>query len=243
MKERPILMSAPMVRSTLADIKNQTRRVAPIERLDIKEHDGGFVTWSIGFTKPIGKLRTVGSHSGSLVTVEQARSIIASQFCPYGQPGDRLWVKETWCTGAKLDSKSPKAIERQCRDAGYKHGACCPVRYLADGHATQWGDRDADDFGTWGKTRVSIHMPRWASRITLEVNSVRVERLQDISEADAIAEGIARLADGGYGLPDGSHYHATDPRISYLSLWGAINGQESVDANPFVWVIEFARAP
>jgi len=234
MKERPILMSAPMVRSTLADIKNQTRRVAPIERLDIKEHDGGFVTWSIGFTKPIGKLRTVGSHSGSLVTVEQARSIIASQFCPYGQPGDRLWVRETHCV-----MPHPSDIGFTQNDIPHTWDGACAQAGRVIYHADP-GSIVSIDGMRW---RPSIHMLRKHSRITLEITAVRVERLHDISEADAIAEGIARLADGGYGLPDGSHYHATDPRISYLSLWGAINGQESVDANPFVWVIEFARAP
>lgn len=220
MKERPILMSAPMVRALLAGTKTQTRRVAPIDRLDIKDHGDGFVSWAVGFTKPIGKSRTVGSHSGSLVTVDQARRIIASQFCPYGQLGDRLWVRETWAYG--IHALASKLYEQEG-----------PWVYAADNLGTQ--GRLCD------RWRPSIHMFRAASRITLEVTAVRVERLQDIIEADAIAEGIVKLADGGYGLPDGSHYHATDPRISYLSLWGAINGQESVDANPFVWVIQYKR--
>ena len=93
-----------------------------------------------------------------------------------------------------------------------------------------------------GKLRPGIFMPRWASRITLEVTGVRVELLQDISEADALAEGIVQLRDGGFGLPDGSHYHAADPRQSYLGLWEAINGEGSVTANPWVWVVEFKRA-
>ena len=92
--------------------------------------------------------------------------------------------------------------------------------YEADAHA----DHHAHQLG-YGKLRPGMFMPRWASRIMLEVTDVRVERLQDISEADALAEGIVRLNDGGYGLPDGSHYHFTDPRISYWSLWDAINGQ------------------
>jgi hypothetical protein len=86
-------------------------------------------------------------------------------------------------------------------------------------------------------------MPRWASRITLDIGGVRVERLQDISEADALAEGIVQLKDGGYGLPAGEHYHSADPRQSYLSLWETINGPGSVEANPWVWVVEFKRLP
>jgi len=82
-----------------------------------------------------------------------------------------------------------------------------------------------------------------AARITLEITSVRVERLQDISEADAMAEGIVQQPDGGYGLADTTHYHSTDPRQSYFSLWEAINGDGSVEANPWVWAIEFRRLP
>jgi hypothetical protein len=72
---------------------------------------------------------------------------------------------------------------------------------------------------------------------------VRVERLQDISEADALAEGIVRQADGGYGLADTTHYHFTDPRQSYLSLWESINGAGSVEENPWVWAVELRRLP
>ena len=85
-------------------------------------------------------------------------------------------------------------------------------------------------------------MPRWASRITLEITAVRVERLQDISREDAMAEGIVIQPDGGYGLADTTHYHATDPRHSYWSLWEAINGPGSVEANPWVWAVTFALA-
>jgi hypothetical protein len=101
------------------------------------------------------------------------------------------------------------------------------------------GDNTTDYGGPW---KPSIHMPRKASRILLEVASVRVERLKTISEADALAEGIVQLKDGGYGLPAGEHYHSADPRQSYLSLWEAINGPGSVEANPWVWAVEFKRA-
>ena len=140
-------------------------------------------------------------------------------YCPYGQPGgDRLYVRETWAAPHAYDHLPPRLIPQDAR-----------IHYAA-----------TEDRGglLW---RPSIHMPRWASRITLEVTGVRVETLQDISEADALAEGIVRQPDGGYGLGDTTHYHFTNPRYSYFSLWEAINGEGSVDANPFVWCVSFSR--
>jgi hypothetical protein len=142
--------------------------------------------------------------------------------CPYGEAGDRLWVRETWAR----DDEDGQMIYRA--DAGHN----------IDANVWEQGRMEGVPRCRW---RPSIHMPRWASRITLEVTDVRVERLQDISEADALAEGIVRQHDGGYGLPDGSHYHHTDPRISYWSLWDAINGQGATEANPWVWAVSFQR--
>lgn len=132
-------------------------------------------------------------------------------FCPYGRTGDRLWVRETF--RGPLDDGS----------YGYR--------------ATHTGPFTWESY-TW---KPSIHMPRVASRITLAIGGVRLERLQDISGADALAEGIVQLKDGGYGLPAGEHYHAADPRQSYFSLWESINGPGSVEVNPWVWVVEFRR--
>lgn len=151
---------------------------------------------------------------------------------PYGKTGDRLWVRET-CRAEEVES---------CLDG---------VRYLADNHfepiestvieADLWFRMNAYS-GRKGATVPAIHMPRWASRITLEITGVRVERLQDISEMDAKAEGIAPA----YG--EWRDYR-TDPSInfpvcssavdSYRTLWGSINGDGSWDANPLVWVVEF----
>lgn len=149
---------------------------------------------------------------------------LASFLSPYGSPGDRLWVRENFCP-----------IYPQ--DPTYNGGR--PIEY--DYAATyQNGYRLGDTMGLKKRWKPSIHMPRAASRITLEITGVRVERLQDISEADAIAEGIEPLQEG-FGLPDGRHFHATDPRQSYFSLWEAINGPGSVEANPWVWIVEFKR--
>ncbi|MBR7747420.1 hypothetical protein [Undibacterium baiyunense] len=141
--------------------------------------------------------------------------------CPYGQVGDQLWVRETWRTDDSLDSKAPSTF------------ASWPVKYEADGKVLTHG---AFHGNTKGKTRTSIHMPRWASRITLEITGVRVERLQDISEEDAMSEG----AIGGHGAIPNYQYAAT-PVEHFKHIWESINGAESWEANPWVWVLEFKR--
>lgn len=212
MKERPILFSAPMVRAILAGTKTQTRRVlAPrgwgVERMKswrLAEVVSGDETRKLTCAQPAEH-----AYAGFLLQPDSASPCYFK--CPYGQPGDRLWVRETF--RGPLDDGS----------YGYR--------------ATHTGPFTWESY-TW---KPSIHMPRAASRIALEIADVRVERLQDISEADALAEGIVQLHDGGYGLPAGEHYHSADPRKSYLSLWEAINGPGSVEANPWVWVVEFPR--
>jgi hypothetical protein len=197
MKERPILFSAPMVRALLAGTKTQTRRAVVPQPQMVAEKS--IQPWN---GEPAALLRML-TQSG--------------RTCRYGQPGDRLWVRETWSAPHKYDDRRPSHIPALAR----------------------WHYAATEDRGglLW---RPSIHMPRCASRITLEVTSVRVERLQDISEADALAEGIVHTH-GGYGLPAGEHFHAADPRESYLSLWEAINGAGSVQANPWVWTVQFKR--
>ena len=195
MTERPILFSGAMVRTLLAGTKTQTRRGGKAKHLPWLENS------VLNFLEGKWNQRPL----------------------PYGKPGDRLWVRETWRTDARLDDKAPNAF------SGW------PVKYEADSTALNHGAF----FGqTDGKTRVSIHMPRWASRITLEITGVRVERLQDISEADALAEGIEDRGKGFavYGTDDGITF---DPIRSYRSLWEQINGPGSWDANPWVWVVEF----
>lgn len=225
-KERPILFSGPMVRALLAGTKTQTRRVASKA---VRHPD-------------LGNLYT----PGALVLEHEPQHVI-ERCCPYGQPGDRLWVKETWRTAASLDAKSPSQIGTMCMDAGYRK-PWAPLAYDADGHRnSEWRGFEMSGDAEVGKTRVSIHMPRWASRILLEVTGVRVERLQDISEADARAEGIEERAGAGsdparWRVYDRADHYTSDPVESYRSLWESINGAGSWDVNPWVWVVEFARA-
>ena len=141
--------------------------------------------------------------------------------CPYGQAGDQLWVREAFSGPRCMDaSDGCKAVPPS------KWGDCSRIWYWADGNPTE---------GDWTRPRPSIHMPRWASRILLEITAVRVERLQDISETDAEAEGIQEIVDAGVD-------HDGTPRDAYRALWEQINGADSWSANPWVWVVEFKRA-
>ena len=149
--------------------------------------------------------------------------------CPYGQPGDRMWVRETW----QVVDGSERA-RRIVTDPSPSRGW---IEYAATVHPGH------EPPPRW---RPSIHMPRWASRILLEITAVRVERLQDISGEDAVAEGIARDGDGyerfhvDPDAPLGQSF-TRNPVLAYRGLWEKINGVGTWDANPLVWVIEFKR--
>lgn len=197
MADRPILFSAPMVRAILAGTKTQTRRVGA----KMVRHPD------------LGNLYTLGA----LVLEHEPRHVI-KRACPYGQPGDRLWVRETWGDMA-LPGYSPVYAYRADPESG-------------EGWAVPPGFR-------W---RPSIHMPRRASRITLEITGVRVERLQDISADDAKDEGISEFIGGWWCEHDDAEQIAgMTPQEGYRHLWERINGPGSWDANPWVWVVEFKR--
>ena len=200
MKERPILFSAPMVRALLAGTKTQTRRIFKPDRM----------TWDAN-----GRYTTHAMRGGELSITGSGPFKPSSwlHYCPYGQPGDRLWVRETF---ARIDGQTRPWIETDYQ-ATYTHG-----------------DRLGDTLGIKKRWTPSIHMPRHASRITLEVTGVRVERLQDISEADAIAEG----ARNSLHLPGGRF-----ARENFEHLWWTIHGDGSWESNPWVWVVEFRRLP
>lgn len=147
------------------------------------------------------------------------------KFCPYGQVGDRLWVRETWQFHDPLDV--PK----------HRHGKVAPFVGCQGKRDINWvavyrADGELADHPEFGKFlwQPSIFMPRWASRILLEITAIRVERLHDISEEDAAAEGVPCTE---LGLSDGLC------KAQYFDLWESINGRESLDSNPWVWVITF----
>lgn len=209
MRERPILFSAPMVRAILDGSKTQTRRlVKPAPQMVT---DQCVAPWE-------------GDPASLLRLLQQNK-----RGCPYGQPGDRLWVRETWMD---LAGTGVEHYDAQGRRQRYAYGA--------DTLPGSYGDEARKAYGL--KWRPSIHMPRAASRMLLGVTSVSVERLQGISEADAIAEGIERRVDA---CGEWAHYAdtglTTDAIGSYRSLWELINGPASWKANPWVWVVEFKQ--
>lgn len=203
-KERPILMNGAMVRALLDGRKTQTRRT---DRYMAK-----YPPTSKPDVGLLSKLR----HGESLLvaTWDATNGKFSASFCPYGKPGDRLWVRES------------------ARLIHHEEGAGI-IRYLADDFekGLVWPDR-------LKPVLVGNCLPngcfREAARILLEITGVRVERLQDISDADCIAEGAA----GGHSSVPGYNYAAT-PLEHYRHIWQSINGHGSWDVNPWVWVIEF----
>ena len=195
-----------MVQAILDGRKTQTRRaVKPQPAGEIRRGEPDFNHW-------------IDTKYWERQNQKENRGIGTRGFaCTYGQPGDRLWVRETWMdlqgTGIEIVTGSRER---------YAYGA--------DTLRGSYGDDQRKCYGL--KWRPSIHMPRAASRITLEITSVRVERLQDISEADAIAEGVRN----SLHLPGGRF-----ARENFEHLWWTINGDGSWESNPWVWVIEFKR--
>lgn len=215
-KERPILFSAPMVRANRAGLKNMTRRVVKPQP-----------EWTFGCFYPRK------GHKKAIKFKDEAdfRANMPKLFCPYGKPGDRLWVRET------LENDG---------DGDWKYAA--DASYLPMEYAVGWQDKQFPK-----RSIPSIHLPRWACRDVYPVVSVRVERLHDITEADAIAEGVEVVA-----IRDGKTYYrnymanndTSGPLVmptivaesavdSYKSLWEKINGIESWWANPWLWVIGY----
>lgn len=215
-KERPILFSGDMVRAILEGRKTQTRRI--VKRFDKEWQPGIFPTVV---------------RNNIRVLPDWAVDDLKSR-CPYGQPGEHLWVRETWSAPKGIDDLSPKQMGERALDANYRR-PWAPVRYWADMERRDW------DESVWGKedgkTRVSIHMPRWAARLTLEITGVRVERLNDISEEDALAEGIEKI--GCWFTFNGGLHESRSARDSFSALWEKINGFGTWSDNPWLWVIDF----
>lgn len=197
---RPILMAAPMVRSTIEGRKTQTRRTVKLP------------PWSTGNDGDVEI-----DERGIPQIIDRTSGCFADIPLLY-KTGDLFWVKETFAHVANFPPT---------------------VRYYA-----------TDDVHELRKRQPSIHMPRWASRLTLEITDVRVERLQDISEEDAILEGI----NVDLSLPNNVHRHwldlghdskgaewitGWDARDVYRQLWHSISGAGSWEANPWVWVLTF----
>lgn len=224
-KERGLLFKAPMVRAVQKGIKTQTRRLVKPQSAILTDQ----MARSLGVQPP----------------AQENQAVIP---CPYGAPGDRLWVREAWRTGQSADPQSGADLA----------GKGWPVFYEADG-AVNWTGATSGGLGftTPGRYRQARFMPRWASRILLEVTEVRVERLQDISEDDARAEGLSTVTKDGslwkWGIPDADGLPGTDddgwhwcdwersPVAAYRRLWESIHGPGSWDLNPWVRAVSFRR--
>ncbi|MFA1238679.1 hypothetical protein ACCC84_10150 [Serratia odorifera] len=214
MKERPVIFNGEMVRAILDGRKTQTRRIVKSDCMDIGEKDDGS-RW------PWREHDEGGDYWYP---------------CPFGQVGDRLWVRETW-QGPLVDEEH---LEDYLANTD-KFQAPEFCEYAADGGARpEFCDLDDKVHQGW---RPSIHMPRWASRITLEITAVRVERLNDISQEDAQAEGMELTGwVPSYSNPDNAGFDETfTPYDNFAMLWESIYGVDSWNANPWVWVIEFRR--
>lgn len=231
MKSRPILFSAPMVRALLGGRKTQTRRA-----LRLAPHHA--TAASI--------IPAPGADAGVFDGLNADGSIcFHSLLCPYGKPGDTLWVREEHYVRGHwepVDGVRTRTGRMKWRFVA----ADDVVRFEAPTEGFRKG-RHHKDPGTvaWHK-RLARFMPRRLSRITLEVTGVRVERLNSISEADAKAEGAAwRIAPGGDLAGAFEGLTGEDVTIGYCahfrSLWESINGADSWDANPWVWVVEFPK--
>lgn len=212
MKERPILFSGEMVRAILDGTKTQTRRVInPQPDLSILKESYRDLEFEFRRMPVLGPTH-VPSEWGFCAKYDKPNCVpIHGYKCPYGTIGDRLWVKET----------------HHVRDAGYVDGTGRDIVHKAD-----------DEDFPYGWTP-SIYMPRWASRITLEITGIRVERVQDISEEDARAEGVG--VHGGWNADETEC--AVNARGPFSRLWDSINAKlHPWASNPWVWVIEFRRA-
>lgn len=228
MKERPILMSAPMVRAILAGTKTQTRRIMKVQPPSA-DYELALCVETTGNRKNEGKLHWVKAER-SMGFPNVTHSDERHFECPYGQPGDRLWVRETWGEGCHTVccNRPQISFEEGPHGEAVPCGEYCCGNPDPEQHIAYRADGDDDTITRW---RPSIHMPRWASRILLEVVSVRVERLQDISGPDALEEGF----NGGCGCPTCE----TAAKPWYRQLWEDINGPDSWETNPYVWVVEF----
>lgn len=246
MKERPIPFSAQMVRAILAGRKTQTRRVVDPQPEQPKHEHPDYWLW-----------RHRALDAGYCHTRTEAMTRLMLPLCPYGQPGDRLWVREAFRLPASLDDLSPNGVAERCLYVGYS-APWCPTQYEAD--QARISPQGWREFGSRpntavpGRYRHARFMPRWAARTLLEITGVRVERVQNMQgqspypgESDALAEGINRIHHG-----DGAYYYSAfrdephpknwcDPTDAFRELWDSINAKRGFgwDANSWVWVIEF----
>ena len=236
MKERPILFSGEMVRAILDGRKTQTRRIV--------KHQPDERQRNIILSRHV--LKEYLKEKGLWQLVKETS-------CPYGKPQDQLWVRENFKVIAFDEGApaqfSPDDFEEAFAVIEYQDGQQQRVEGLVYNQCTDAGEVDEISQASRAfqkKSVPSIHMPRWASRIELLIKDIRVERLQDISEEDAKAEGVYNL--GTKRKPEYcieiapfTGFRSSKAVECFRELWTSINGPESWDANPWVWVVDFER--
>ena len=207
MTEHPILSKGDMVKASLEGWKTQTRRVIKIPEC--------------ARIKPAERYIIRSRNEGGVPICYDQSGCADWKFlrCPYGVPGDILWVRETWRTAKGFDKYPPRMT-----------GPASPFQYKSDMASIRGSD--ITKYSPWGKWRASIHMPRWASRIDLEIIDIRVEQVQDITREDQKAEGLIIASEWSIN----GH-----KRTEFGLLWDSINEKRGYgwDKNPWVWVVEF----
>ncbi|WP_323115271.1 hypothetical protein [Klebsiella variicola] len=226
MKERGMIFNSEMVRAILSNRKTQTRRVMKVQ--PESNQLGLLLITDSTKHSDIGKYHWAESNA----TGNHVRSKLFS--CPFGAVGDRIWVRETWSS----DFANYYPNDRVWYAADNNRRLDIEV---VDGVRGIYSPES--DVHVPFRWQPSIHMPRWASRILLEITDVRVERLNAISEEDARAEGIidGDCLNCGEPEPCGCANPEPDATDAFAYLWQSIYGQENWNANPWVWVIEFKR--
>ncbi|HBZ0094182.1 hypothetical protein OW893_05220 [Klebsiella pneumoniae] len=244
MKERGMIFNSEMVRAILDGRKTQTRRIMKVQ--PESNQLGLLLITDSTKHSDIGKYHWAESNA----TGNHVRSKLFSS--PFGAVGERIWVRETWATLGNEDGCYVDWEDNLCK--GDERSAARIYRASCEQRPGDYGLWSIPDDAYWkphtkehkfeGAWRPSIHMPRWASRILLEITDVRVERLNAISEEDATAEGVppagSLLPDypGTFLTPKGDFATA---KVAFQRLWESIYGEESWKANSWVWVIEFKR--
>ncbi|PXW42032.1 hypothetical protein DET57_11424 [Klebsiella oxytoca] len=240
MTERGMIFNGEMVRAILDGRKTQTRRI-------MKNQPAGEYPETPALVRSVGDGFQWYGHYGESCVFH----------CPYGAVGDRIWVRETWATLGNEDGCCVDWEENLCK--GGERSAARIYRASCEQRPGDYGPWSIPDDAYWkphteyqkfeGAWRPSIHMPRWASRILLEITDVHVERLNSISESDARFEGVgSAIWFAAKGVPEdewtslSEHGAAQASHINrFATLWESIYGEESWKANPWVWVIEFKR--
>ena len=237
MKEHPILFSPPMIKAILSGSKTQTRRAVqpPVKKWGPPTNlaETGIGDYSGRANDPTSWGWPFMDDGGDI-----SLASFADIICPYGKAGEHLWVREAWHTEHKYNKVKPSDLPKTAKFWFDWYMMSTPHSDFV----SHFCGLDLDAQWAKGNRRPSIFLPRWASRIILEITDVRVERLQDITEADAVAEGCsAEPCDHVRQSCEDIGCWGNTAKGDYGHLWEQINGDGSWATNPWVWAIEFKR--